>query len=59
MGSVKKEYVMAGISAILIPLGTWVIKKIIRKGTDKLDSESGGNEMNDFATDSQRVEEKV
>ena len=59
MGSIKKEYVMGGISAILIPLGTWIIKKIINKRTDKLDSESGGNERNDLASSSQRVDGKV
>jgi len=59
MGSIKKEYVMGGISAILIPLGAWVIKKIVSKWTDKLDSESGADEKNNLASDSQRVEEKV
>lgn len=59
MASIKKEYVMAVISAILIPLGTWVIKKIVSKGIDKLDSKSGADEKNNLPSDSQRVEGKV
>jgi hypothetical protein len=59
MASIKKEYVMGGISAILIPLGAWVIKKIVSKGIDKLDSKSGADEKDNLASDSQRVEGKV
>lgn len=46
MASVKKEYIMMGISTILIPLGTWVFKKIASKGIDKLNSKFNADENN-------------
>lgn len=55
MASVKKEYVMAGISTVLIPLGTWVFKKIVSKGVERLDSKSGADGNNNLAADLQPV----
>jgi hypothetical protein len=59
MASVKKEYVIAGISTLLIPLGTWILKKIASKVIDKGDSKSSADENNDVASASQPVEGKV
>ncbi len=36
MASPNKRFVMLGISTILIPLGKWVLKKIMGKGIDTL-----------------------
>lgn len=59
MASIKKEYIAMGISSILIPLGTWVFKKIVSKGIERLDSKSGADGNNNLASDLQPVEEKA
>ena len=51
MASLKKKLVMMGVSAILIPLGTFFLKKITEKVVNKLDSESSYHENdNPFST---------
>ena len=44
MASVNKKLVMIGVSTILIPLGTFFLKKITEKVINKLDSESSCHE---------------
>ena len=44
MASVNKKLVMIGVSTILIPLGTFFLKKITEKVINKLDSESSYHE---------------
>ncbi|NVL90183.1 MAG: hypothetical protein HWN69_04190 [Desulfobacterales bacterium] len=59
MASVKKEYVMAGISTVLIPLGIWILKKIASKVIDKGDSKSGADGNNNLASDLQPANEII
>jgi len=51
MASSKKKLVMMVVSTILIPLGTFLLKKIAEKVIDKLDSKSSYHENDDpFST---------
>jgi len=51
MASSKKKLVMMVVSTILIPLGTFFLKKIAEKVIDKLDSKSSYHENDDpFST---------
>ena len=44
MASSKKKLVMMVVSTILIPLGTFLLKKIVTEITGKLDSRSSEEE---------------
>ena len=59
MIGLNMKFVRTGMSTILTPLGKWILKKIVNKGTDKLDPESGVSKNNDLASAPQPVEGKV
>jgi len=44
MAKLNKKLAMMGVSIILIPLGKSILKKIVRKVTDELDSRTSDDE---------------
>ena len=48
-----------GLSTILIPLGKLILKKIVRKGIDKLDSNGGDDVKDKLVSTTQQFEGKA
>ena len=59
MLGVNGRFVMVGISTILIPLGKWVLKRIVGKGIDKLAHTSSARENDSFRSRSEEVREGI
>jgi hypothetical protein len=53
MAKLNKKLVMMGVSAILIPLGKLLLKKIVEKYIDKLDSRASDDVEDKLVSTSQ------
>jgi hypothetical protein len=59
MAKLNKKLIMMGLSTILIPLGKLILKKIVRKGIDKLDSNGGDDVKDKLVSTTQQFEGKA
>ena len=53
MAKLNKKLVMTGVSIILIPLGKLILKKVMKKGIDKLDSRASDDVQDKFVSTTQ------
>jgi len=53
MGILYKKLIMMGVSTILIPLGKLLLKKIVKKGVDKLDLSTAYDGKDKFVSTTQ------
>ena len=45
-----KRYVMIGVTTILLPLGKWVLQKVMSKLTEESEQDSADEENEEFTT---------